>query len=743
MSRVGKSRNSDATKLENLLAILDSAYTTSISLEDFVTNPHFVGHYHCVHIPLLNGKVPVKQGTGYGSVRVVRKSTEYTGDLFEISLKACMEEFPDSHLVRKKNRNVTLYKGLLIHEAAHILEGSFEPLNLEDIFKEQGNPDFAANLFNIFEDYRIEVNICKKLPHRPDLKVCLDFTNLIIIGTNGKYQDHDFTDFFNMFLKKVKCGKSLGELISQKPKVRLKRNGNYQTVEEILDFEESFYAKETNQEVQGKYNINTYGDLLETVVGKVHDLKYRNVVESVMLLPEVYEILATQFKEEVENYKSKKGSIRKDGDQGDGTPQQGGSDNNSSDGSNQGNGQGSGNGNEGQEGKEGDENKDGSGSKEGKGDDQKTEGYNPKKGNDDDFGQGTYKPASIEELKKEGNKVIDRIKEIAKNLCPDYGERDPEDKKKEDDSYKIIYTYNNDGQKVVQSEVFFERLTGGDSDLINRIRSTYPGIIDGVRGGFEELKINQLQVERMQEVPHSFNPVGMVYASIDPNIAAKERYYDASLINLRDYAVYYLIDGSGSTDARLEPSKSSIINLSRDAKVLDIEKISAAATYTAIEDLRADPDVAECFTQKMFIYHSHEWTKIFEVPDIAALTELEPNYANRDGAAIRALTDKLLNEPNEDKVLFLFADGMPADYNYQNGVYDTAMAIKEATDQEVKVFYILTKYNESALMEREDVKDEQAKAFREITEYATDAKVVLDPRDLPYIVRDIVNNHLI
>jgi hypothetical protein len=722
MSGIGRSsRNNDARKLENLMALLESAYTTSIGLEDFITDPNFVDHYLCVHIPLLNGKVPVKSGTGYGSVRVVRKSTEYTGDLFEISLKACMEEFTDGRLVTERNRNITLYKGLLIHEAAHILEGSFEPLNLKDIFKEQGNADFAADLFNIFEDYRIEVNLCRKLPHRPDLKVCLDFLNLIVIGTHGKYQDHDFTDMMNMFLRKAKCNKSLGEIIAENPGPRLKRNGNYETVDEILDFEKNFYTKETNQEVQDKYKINTYGGLLEHLVDKVHDLKYKSVVPSVKLIPEIHDIFSTQFPEEAKNYERQKGS----GQSGDPDENQGENKGSSSD-----------------QGKEGDE--PGQGSKAGDDKDDKGKGkksgtYKPLKGNDDNFDQGAIKPGSMKDLEGMGDKVLNRIKEIAKNLCPEYGERDPDDQRKEDDNYRIIYTYNSEGQQVVQSEVFFEKLEGGDPDLINRIRAAYPGIIDGIRGGFDELKLNQLQVERMQEIPQSFNPVGMVYASIDPNFAAKERYYDASLINKRDYAIYFLIDGSGSTHETLEPEMNSIINLSRKANVLDIEKIAAASIYTSIEDLIENPDLEESFTQKMFIYYSSGWTKIFEVPNVAALTELEYDHANRDGVAIRALTDRLLAEKNEDKILFLFADGMPADSGYENGVYDTSMAIKEAVDQGAKVFYILTKYNENAFGGRDD----QAKAFKEVTEHATDCAVVLNPRKLPYVVRDIIDKHLI
>ena len=92
-------------------------------------------------------------------------------------------------------------------------------------------------------------------------------------------------------------------------------------------------------------------------------------------------------------------------------------------------------------------------------------------------------------------------------------------------------------------------------------------------------------------------------------------------------------------------------------------------------------------------------------------------------------------ERNETRILFLFADGMPSDYDYDNGLHDSAMAVKEAVDRGIQVFYILSR-NRSAMS------PEERSRFSRVSRYATDKKIVFDPAQLPFRTRDIFNHHL-
>jgi nitric oxide reductase activation protein len=219
---------------------------------------------------------------------------------------------------------------------------------------------------------------------------------------------------------------------------------------------------------------------------------------------------------------------------------------------------------------------------------------------------------------------------------------------------------------------------------------------------------------------------------MDDNCARQQRFYDASVRNRRSYAIYHLIDASGSTSAILSPARQSVVDPAREANVLDVEKAAAAAIFTAIEDL----DQPGSFTQKIFLYQSDGDTSVYRAGGVSCLTRLEADLANRDGAAIRSVSGMLAAEENNIKVLFSFADGMPSDRDYRDGIRDTEMAVKEAADRGMKVFYILTK-NTTGMSFSERAN------FNRITRFATDRKIVYDPSQLPFKTRDLFTAHLI
>lgn len=844
-------------RLRRMEMVFKAAMPTGVSLEDFKEHSRFCEHFLVTNVPLLGGKVPVKAGSGYGVTYLKQRSTEYSGNLFEIHLAAKINEFKkDNKHKFIDNRNVTLYKGILIHEAAHILEGSFEPLNLEDIFKnlydgtkpiikprdrtigsshidsivgtnsdlyedekvkrasalpkiitkrkispedvqrrrqeqERANQDkekldemlsnsqenkdaptnaaLAADLFNIVEDYRIEVNLCDRVKSRTDFKVCLDFINLVLIGLKGEYLSpedkanqetpggtepgslenqmseeekekqmirYDFTNFKNALLRKIKCGQTYGGTLSEiikgdgnesdmEIKLGFNQLGNknkYESVAEIQEFEFEFFNKPTVPELQdiGIYN---YRDLMDDMAERVYSLRGKGVVDSVELLPEIYRMLEMQFPENVDNYSSpqrnQNGSSCNNGEGGNNSKSNGNQSSNS-DGN-----------------KEGDngENADPSAGEP------IDEGSNPTFGKTDDFTQGSIKPKNIDELKERKDEIQSRVDKIAENISDYYKKKKKgtiikdglnDDSSKDGILKEIIYEYDSKKQQVVPSEVYNKVLTGGDTNFERRIRSMYGSVIAGVYEQFEELKLNELQVLRMQSNPHSFNPVGVVFASVDPHFASQQRFYDASMINRRNYDIALLIDGSGSTSQPLENGTQSIVDPKRKTNVLDIEKIAASIIDISFRDLEMEDD----FNIRKFIYQSSRNTDLYEFDHINALTTLSSGCANRDGAAIRSVTRKLLGGTAEDKILFLFADGMPADHNYEGGVYDTRMAIKEATDQDIKVFYILTKH-------KENVDSSEISAYKEIKEFATHSQLVIRPETLPYVVRDIVETYLV
>nr|WP_299242554.1 VWA domain-containing protein [uncultured Halomonas sp.] len=160
-----------------------------------------------------------------------------------------------------------------------------------------------------------------------------------------------------------------------------------------------------------------------------------------------------------------------------------------------------------------------------------------------------------------------------------------------------------------------------------------------------------------------------------------DRLYLATRQQARDLAVTILVDVSLSTDAWLE-----------DRRVLDVEKEALLVLGHGLAGC-GDDYAIHCFTshrrQKVWV----NTLKTFEEPmnervdrRIAAL---KPGRYTRMGPAIRHMTQELSKRPNRHRLLLVLTDGKPNDTDYYEGRYgieDTRKAIRDARQQEIKVF---------------------------------------------------------
>lgn len=655
------------TTVEDLKALLESAWCRGITLVDFTSNPDFSAHFKSIHMPLLDNKIPVLPGAAWARTEVLTSAQQPDGASFQIRLRASMDLFPrDGPDKIRLNRNITLYKALLIQEAAHIREGSMEPLNPGRIFDRLENPKLARDLYcHCIENTRAAFNLKARFPTRGDLGRCLGFYHLMTTGIQGRYSGSPLEDFLQALERKLCCGGTLGRLISENPGPRLAANGIYDSLETLLK-EEELFVNRPLPETLASAGFATAGLLLDHTASLIAGIGRRSVVDSVRLAIRCHDLLLPLSTEKTTDEGTGSGDF---------VP------------------------------------------------------IRPVR----DFFRGSLRPDSPAELDEMEDEILRRIHIIDTCLRPGMENRllfsVPGGPAVQGET---VHEYDENGRFTGAARVVRKMLESGDPELISRIRSAHPGVIGSITEQFRNLKLNRLQVLRMQRSPESFNPAGLVYAVIDHNFARQQRFYDASLRNTRSYAIYHLIDASGSTSAVLNPARRSIVEPDRDARVLDVEKIAAAAIFTAIKDLNLD----ESFTQKMFLYQSHGETVIYEAPDVSSLTGLEADLANRDGAAIRTVTAMLASEHNDTRVIFIFADGMPSDRDYPNGIHDTAMAVKEAADRGIKVFYILTKNSPSmSRTEREH--------FNAVSRFATDRKIVYDPSQLPFKTRDLFTTHLI
>lgn len=111
---------------------------------------------------------------GNVNIKISENLAAYTNGK-EIYLPEYVSHFPDPRNDLHNNRNITIFAGLALHEAAHILAGSFH-FNLLSILLKKEKPELYKNIWNWIEDFRIERYVINLGIH-PQTEEILNFLN--------------------------------------------------------------------------------------------------------------------------------------------------------------------------------------------------------------------------------------------------------------------------------------------------------------------------------------------------------------------------------------------------------------------------------------------------------------------------------------------------------------------------------------------------------------------------------------
>jgi nitric oxide reductase NorD protein len=164
----------------------------------------------------------------------------------------------------------------------------------------------------------------------------------------------------------------------------------------------------------------------------------------------------------------------------------------------------------------------------------------------------------------------------------------------------------------------------------------------------------------------------------------------------RNVAVAFLVDLSGSTSRQLETGSRRVIDVEKEGLVLLCEALEAVGDQYALYGYsgrgRAQVDFV---VMKEF----DECDRNLPARRIGAVT---PLHQNRDGAAIRHATHKLLARDARIKLLVLLSDGKPLDDGYADeyALEDTKRALREARMAGVDPFCITVDRNADDYLKR-------------------------------------------
>lgn len=149
------------------------------------------------------------------------------------------------------------------------------------------------------------------------------------------------------------------------------------------------------------------------------------------------------------------------------------------------------------------------------------------------------------------------------------------------------------------------------------------------------------------------------------------------------------LDASGSTAGSVGPTEGASDELSTDT-ILDIEKHFALILSRALGILAESMEV--------FGFNSEATTTVYRADPCEALTSFESDMANRDGDFIRYCTDTLLSMSGEIKCFFLITDGRPSSVDYfgKEAMVDTIEACRAAKKQGILIAYLNIDSTESS-----------------------------------------------
>lgn len=151
----------------------------------------------------------------------------------------------------------------------------------------------------------------------------------------------------------------------------------------------------------------------------------------------------------------------------------------------------------------------------------------------------------------------------------------------------------------------------------------------------------------------------------------------------RDVAVAFLVDVSGSTSRTLDHGRR-VIDVEKEGLVLLCEALEAVGdqyglyAYSGQGRGMVDFLTVKDFDERLGASTAHR------------LGGLTPRHQNRDGAAIRHATTKLLRRGAKNRILMLLSDGRPLDDGYKDdyALEDTKMALREARVRGVEAFCV-------------------------------------------------------
>lgn len=272
-------------------------------------------------------------------------------------------------------------------------------------------------------------------------------------------------------------------------------------------------------------------------------------------------------------------------------------------------------------------------------------------------------------------------------LCGDDRTARHEDRSSPDHSFQydewdgLIQDYRSGWCRVVEQQA-----AEGTRDFAATILSEHAAAVRLLRRYFEGMRPPGLRRVGAQLDGEDLDMDAIVRRRADQVAQADptERIYIRRERKERDVAVAFLVDLSGSTSRRIESEGRRVIDVEKEGLVLLMEAIDALGDHYAIYGYSGRG------RQQVDFVIIKDFDDSARGPALNRIGGMVPLHQNRDGAAIRHATRKLLTQAAKVRLLVLISDGKPLDEGYADeySLEDTKVALREARTRGVEPFCI-------------------------------------------------------
>ncbi len=216
----------------------------------------------------------------------------------------------------------------------------------------------------------------------------------------------------------------------------------------------------------------------------------------------------------------------------------------------------------------------------------------------------------------------------------------------------------------------------GSPDFVDDTFRTYGPMVRLIRRYFETIRPQAFRRLSRQSNGEDIDLDALVNWMVDrrQGMEPSDQVYSTRQKHERQVAVAFLVDMSGSTGRQIGARSRPVIDIEKEGLLLLSEALSAIGDQYAIYGFSGQSrEAVDIHVVKDFDQRSGGRVGL-------KISGVKPRQQNRDGAAIRHATYRLLQQAAKVRLLILISDGKPLDDDYADeySLEDTKMALREA-----------------------------------------------------------------